>query len=295
MADLCYCEVSHDGVVPANFKMAQPEFVLLVLQRAFHRPTGKADVQDDFQRCSRIGIAKEVFFLARIEDVAGIDEPIRAKNLAVALQPERSTLDLPDGRTFLGVLDVNALPRLAHHGPRIATERFDVSVDRTRFTAGIAQPAVKVAADFTDVALLECFESRQEIGATAVPFVEGEPTEDDAVGQRVADLLQGDLVFWSVDDVVGNGRFLAACGIVPSVFGKEQRAVEHGAKAGIEADVAEVDADDAAIDFARVAAPLPLDAGRFRAGLGMSRIVDDADGLRIGVIAHDELLGAIAE
>src|SRR2546423_12638518 len=99
MADLRYREVPHDGVVAANFKMAQAEFILLVLQRAFHRPTGKADMQDDFERRSRIGIAKEVFFFAWIEDVACIDEPIGAKNLLVAPQPERSTLDLPDGRT----------------------------------------------------------------------------------------------------------------------------------------------------------------------------------------------------
>ena len=60
MADLRYREVPHDGVVAANFKMAQAEFILLVLQRAFHRPTGKADMQNDFERRSRIGIAKEV-------------------------------------------------------------------------------------------------------------------------------------------------------------------------------------------------------------------------------------------
>ena len=56
-----------------------------------------------------------------------------------------------------------------------------------------------------------------------------------------------------------------------------------------------MDADDAVIDFAGVAAPLPLNAGGFLAGFGMARIVNDADGLGVGVIARDDLLTAIAE
>ena len=117
MADLRYREVPHNGVVPANFKMTHAQFVLLVLQRTFHRPTRKADVQDNFERCARIGVAKEVFFLFRIEDVAGIDEPVGAKNLAIAAQPERSALDLPNHGAFFGIFDMDALPWLAHHGP----------------------------------------------------------------------------------------------------------------------------------------------------------------------------------
>jgi len=78
---------------------------------------------------------------------------------------------------------------------------------------------MKIAADFADVALLKGFEAVQKAGATGIPFVEGEPTKVDIVGQRVADLFQGDVVLGSVHDVVGNASFLAACGIVPTVFG----------------------------------------------------------------------------
>jgi len=52
--------------------------------------------------------------------------------------------------------------------------------------------------------------------------------------------------------------------------------------------------DDAVVDLAGVAAPLALDAGGFLTGLGMSGIVDDADGLGIGMIAPDDVLDAIA-
>ena len=115
MAHLRHREVPHDGVVAANFKMTHAQFILAVLQRAFHRPARESDVQDDFQRRARLSVAKEVFFFLRIESIAGIDEPIGTEYLAIAIQPKRSTLDFPDRRTFFGVLDVNALPRLAHH------------------------------------------------------------------------------------------------------------------------------------------------------------------------------------
>ena len=270
MAYLRYREVSHDRVVAANFEMTQAQFVLLVFQGALHRPARESDMQDDFQRRARLGVAKEVFFFLRIENIARVDEPVGAENLASALQPKRSPLDFPDRRAFFGVLDVDALPRLTHHGLRVAAQGFDIAVDGTRFAAWIAQPTVKVAADFADETLLQGFEPSQKVGTTGVPFVEGEPSEVDAVGQRVAELFEGDFILGSVGNVIGNGCFLASLRIVPGVLGKKQRAVEHGAETRIEAGVAEVNADNAVIDLAGVAAPLPLHAGGFLAGLGMT-------------------------
>lgn len=127
VADLGHREVPQDGIVLANFKMTQTEFILFVLQRAFHRPTCEADVQDDFQRGTRTGVAKEVFFLFRIEDVAGVDEPVGAEDLAIATQPERSALDFPHRRTSLGILDVDTSPGLAHYDVRIAAEGFYIA------------------------------------------------------------------------------------------------------------------------------------------------------------------------
>lgn len=286
--------MSQDRIVLADLEVTHAEFILVVLQRALHRPARERNMQDDLQRRTRGGIAEEVFFLGRIENVAGIDEPVRAQNLAVALQPKGRAFDFPNARAFFGVLDVETLPRLTHHHARITAQRFDVSVDGSGFATGIAEPAVKIAANFADEALRKRFESVEKGGTTGVPFVGGEPTEVDAVGQGVPELVKGDVVFGSVNDIVGDARFSAALRIVPAFFGKEKIAVEHGAKTGVKAGVAEVNADDAVVNLAGVAAPLALDAGGFFAGLGMTGIVDDTDGLGIGMIADDEVLDAIA-
>ena len=286
--------MSHDRVVLADLEMTHAEFILVVLQRALHRPAREGNMQDDFWRGARGGIAEEVFFLGRIENVAGIDEPVRAQNFAVALKPKRSAFDFPNARTFFGVLNVETLPRLTHHDTRIATQRLDVPVDGSGFAAGIAEPAAKIAANLADETLLKRFESVEKGGTTGVPFVGGEPSEVDAVGQGVPKLIEGDVVFGSVNDVVGDARFRAAFGIIPAFFGKEKIAVEHGAKTGVKGGVTEVNADNTVVDLAGVAAPLALDAGGFFAGLGMTGIVDDADGLGIGMITNDELLDAIA-
>lgn len=285
--------MSHDRVVLADFEMTHAEFILVVLQGALHRPARERDMQNDFGRCARGGIAQEVFFLSRIENVAGIDEPIRAQNFAVALQPKGSGFDFPNARAFFGVLDVEALPWLTHHGARITAQRLDVPVDGSGFAVRIAEPAAKIAADFADEALLKRFESVEKGGTTGVPFVGGEPAEVDAVGQGVPELVESDVVFGSVNDLVGDTRFRAALGVVPAVFGKEKITVEHGAKTGVEGGVAQVNADDTIVDFAGVAAPLSLHAGGFFAGLGVTGIVDDADGLGIVMIANDDLLHAI--
>jgi hypothetical protein len=64
--------------------MTQAEFALLVLQRAFHRPAFEADVQEDFERRSRSGVAEKIFFLLRVENVASMDDPVGAENLVIA-------------------------------------------------------------------------------------------------------------------------------------------------------------------------------------------------------------------
>ena len=78
-ADLRHREVPQEGVVLANREMTQTEFILFVFQRAVHRPTGETDVPEDFEGRARTGVAKKVFFFFRLEDVAGIDEPIGAQ------------------------------------------------------------------------------------------------------------------------------------------------------------------------------------------------------------------------
>lgn len=295
VTDLSHREVSHDGVVLADFEVTHAQFVFFVLQRPFHRPAGEADVQDGFDACSRWRVREEVFLLARVRDVARVDEPVGAEDLTVALDPDGGAFEFPDHRSFLGVLEVNLLQRLLPHGRRRTAERFDIAVVGPCFVAWIAGPGGKIAADFDDVALAAFFEPGQERGTGGVPFVGGEPSEGDAIGQGAIDLSQGDVVLGPVDEMVGDAGFCPAVGIVPAVFGKEQIAVEHGAEAGVVAGITQVDADHAVVDLAGVAAPLEMNARGFVAALGMTGIVDDADGLGIRMIPGNELLDAIAQ
>ncbi len=287
--------MSHDGVVLADFEVTHTQFVFFVFQRPFHRPAGEADVQDGFDGCSRWRIREEVFFLARVQHVAGVDEPVGAEDPTVALDPDGGALEFPDHRPFLGVLEMNPLAWSLAQGRRRAAQRFDIAVVGPCFVAWIAGPGGKIAADFDDVALAAFFEPGQERGTGGVPFVGGEPSEGDAVGQGAVDLSQGDVVLGPIDEMVGDAGLGPAVGIVPAVFGEEQIAVEHGAEAGVVAGIAQVDADHAVVDLAGVAAPLEMNARGFVAALGMAGIVDDADGLGIGMIASNNLLDAIAQ
>jgi len=294
MADLSDRQVSHDGVVLADLEVAHAQFVLLVLQAALDGPAGEGDMQNGFERRARRGIGEEVFFLARIQDVASIDEPIRAEHLTIASQPEGRAFDFPDHRSFVGVLEIDALPGLPQHDARVAAERFDIAVHGPGFACRIAEPAVEVAADLDDIALLKRFESGEEFGTTGIPLVGREPAEVEPIGQGAANLFESDLILGSIDDPIGDAGFASALGIGPTVFGQEQVAIDHDAELGVVTGIAKMDADNAVIDLAGVAAPLALDAGGVRAALGMPRIVDDADGLGIGMIASDDPLAAVA-
>lgn len=115
MTDLRHCQVSHDGVVLADLEVAHAQFVFLIFEAAFHRPACESDMQDDFKRRAWRCVGEEVFQFARIEDVAGVDEPIRAEYLAVAEYPEGCPFDFPDHGSFVGVLEIDAQPRLPQH------------------------------------------------------------------------------------------------------------------------------------------------------------------------------------
>lgn len=294
MADLSHRQVSHDRIVLTDFEMAHAQFVFFVLERPFHRPAGEGDMQHGFDRRPRGGVREKVFFLTRAHQVASVDEPVRAANLAIALNPDGGAFEFPDHRPLFGVLEMNPLPGLVAQGGRLSAEFRDWSEDRPRF-AGMAGPGAKIVANFDDVALPACFESGQELGTTSIPFVGGEPAEGEAVGQGAVHLSQGDVVLGSVDEMFGNARLLAAHRIIPTVLGQEQIAIKHRAEAGVIARIAQVNADDAVVFFAGVAAPLHLNARRLVAGLGMAGIVDDADGLEVAMIAGDNLLDAIAQ
>jgi len=52
--------------------------------------------------------------------------------------------------------------------------------------------------------------------------------------------------------------------------------------------------DDAIVDLAATAQPLPRDADGLRAALGRSRFIDAADRFRVAVVACHQLLALVA-
>src|SRR5262249_15119065 len=82
--------------------------------------------------------------------------------------------------------------------------------------------------------------------------------------------------------------------IVAPALREEKFGIEQGAEPGVVGTEREVHGDDAVGGLAQPAAILPLHAGGLLAGLGMARVVEDADGRGVRMIASDDLLHAIA-
>jgi hypothetical protein len=76
-------------------------------------------------------------------------------------------------------------------------------------------------------------------------------------------------------------------------LGQVDFTVEQALKAGDA--VAQMHADDAIVDFAATAQPLPRNADRMVTALGRSRFVQAADGLWVSVFATDHLLAHVAQ
>ena len=138
----------------------------------------------------------------------------------------------------------------------------------------------------TQAAILQSLQKRRSL---RVPLVGRKPREHHAVANGAIDLLQRDPMFGTIDDIVGNARFLPTLRISPSMFGKKERAVEQRPKRTVVRGVGQMHRDHAVVDLAGVAAVLSLDARGVRALLGMARFVDDADRLGVRVIAGDDL------
>ena len=115
MTQLGHGEVSEDRIVLAHLEVAHAEFFLLIFESPLHGPATEGDVQDGFEGGAGMSVAKEVFFFARLQNIACVDEPIGAEDLPVATNPQGGRFDFPNHRPLFGVLEVDALPRLPQH------------------------------------------------------------------------------------------------------------------------------------------------------------------------------------
>src|SRR5262249_20010646 len=110
-------QVTHHGWILADFEMRVAQFALLVLQRALDGPPRDRHVQPRFQFVVERVPDEEPFFFVGVQRIVSPEELVTAANLAIALQPERSRLGLPDQRPFVGVFDVERRPGLTRRRP----------------------------------------------------------------------------------------------------------------------------------------------------------------------------------
>jgi hypothetical protein len=127
----------------------------------------------------------------------------------------------------------------------------------------------------------------------AVSFVEGQPRETHSVGHGAIQQLQGDVSLGPMRHCLGNAAGSAALAVGRPILGKEQFPVEQGMEA-VGGGIAQVDGDAAVVGLARRPAVLAFDARRLVSLLGVAGLVEDAHGVRVGMIAGDDLLEAVA-
>src|SRR5262249_16913831 len=133
----------------------------------------------------------------------------------------------------------------------------------------------------------------EEIGFLGVPDVRRDPFEVNTVGLGSIQEFQSDDVLGAIDDRIGNAGLATTLAIVAPTFGQKEFGVQHGAETRVVGAERALDGDGAVGCLAQPAAILPLHAGGFLAGLGMARVVDDADGFGVLMIAGNDLLHAI--
>src|SRR5260370_27226983 len=176
MTDLGDEQVPGNGLVLSRLKMRQAKFGLLILQAALDGPAGKGDMKNGFQTHVRNSVAEEVFFFSWVEDVACPNKPVGSEWLTIALEPEPAhSLDFPDHRSLFSVLDVETLPLLADHRPRVAAEVFDRSRGQAGVFPRVMQPTPEIPGVFHDITEAAAFPSSGKGGLSGGTFLRADP------------------------------------------------------------------------------------------------------------------------
>lgn len=140
MTDHRDVQVTHHGLILADLEMRIAQLAFLVFQDAFDRPAREGDVEPSLEIVFKRVPDQEPFFFVGMQRIIGPDEMVAAENLAIAMQPERSGLDLPDHRPFLGVLDVEGGPFLTRHRSGGVAKFLDAACRMARRVAGVVEP-----------------------------------------------------------------------------------------------------------------------------------------------------------
>src|SRR5512142_595149 len=308
VADRTERQVTLQAHVPPPLIVIQPDLAFLVLEAAFHAPAREPDQQQLPDRGLRRGVTDEELHLRGVPDVAGDDQVHRLTRQAVfALRGEPAVLDLPDHRPLVSVLDTPASPGLipqltpgeelidalrrgtaTGQARDFAAPTTPVLGERPRHDPRRLEPADEVARDLAHEPLPPRRQAPQKVGLAPVALIEDHPVEVQAVADGAVVQLQADLPLGPVGHVVGDAGLAAAVAVLRPVLGQEQFAVEQVVE--VVAGVAQMDRHDAVLELADGAAVLTLHTGGLVPLLDIAGFVEDADGVRAGVLVADDLL-----
>jgi|GEM_PF-3955778 len=300
----------------ADLEVVHPQLCLAVLEGPFDDPAGERHPQQRLDRRRFRGVAEEVFHFGGIQRVACDQQMVRPRRQAFFIrQIDHQPLGLPNHRAFATIFDVIVLPGDLPQQRRIGQDVSDLHLgvvpgfEPSRPTrparlslAGMGpiqhcrtlRPHGKAGRHLGDVVLPQALQFPQKRPFAAVAFIERQPGEMQAVGERPLILLQRDLPFGPIDDLVGNPRRLTTRAVVvPCFLGQIQFAVDEAIELGRR--IAQMHADHAVLDLAHRAAVLALDAGGHLAFLDETGLIDNADALAVGVPAGDMLLEPVPD
>src|SRR6478736_1618480 len=302
-------QVAFQTPITPTFVMVQAQLALLILKAALDAPARESHQQQLVNRSLRRRVADEVFGFRRMQNVASDDPVMHFSGQTVfVLRLNQRMLDLPHHGATLAVLDPITLPGLVAHR-RVPEQVFEkqrvatvyrqtrcASASATtiapkrpmRHTWRWSQPSHKMLVHLGDKVLLPTVQATQKFRLGAIPFVERQVGERDAVGPRMIIQFQGDVRFGPIRHRVRNPSFFATLPVVRPTFGQKQFAVEQAMK--IVHRQAQMHGDDAVVGLALRATVLPLHARRPGPLLGITGFVDDADRARAGVLGGDDLL-----
>lgn len=303
----------------ARLKMVHTEVPLGQFKTSFDRPAGKGYPQHPFQRYTagyHSHVGHEVFHFVRVQNIAGDDQRMAWTGQAflAMLAVKLNMFDLPDKRSFLTIFDLESLPLLLLKLTRI-NQQVSHFTRRQRFSRqsrvvafwpafiGILRPGAvqnprfvrpsdKVRRNLANVILPQGVKPVEELTVPSVLLVEGPGGYANSVAHRPANLAQRNDGFLSIHGIIRNACFLATGRIVSPTFGQVQIAVKQTLK--IASHIRNMNADYTVVDLPGITAPLPLDRGGMCTLLGVTCTIDDANSLRMSVIASYNPLDSIS-
>ena len=155
------------------------------------------------------------------------------------LPPEQGPFDFPNFGAAIRIFDAVALPILLSEHRRVSRQIINptagIGFANSRNAAGAAvlrrlwrfandfrsvQPAMEIAGYFTNEGFAELIQVVEELGVSPVEFVERPCAHADAIGQRMFDLVDGDLWFCLKLNLIRYVVFLRRASSSAQLFGR---------------------------------------------------------------------------